>query len=568
MPHEVKTIKDIVEQNAKKYSDYTAFQMKRDDKYQGITFAEVEYRVRCLGASLKELGISHGDRVALLSENRPEWSVSYLSIVSLGATAVPLDALSKIDDLEPIINHSGAKGIITSNKFLDQIKEKRERLPDIRFVISMDAKESTVDILSLQKLIQNKKPSGKSEVSEEDLAAIVYTSGTTGIPKGVMLTHKNIVTNILAIAQLFDIGPKDNFLSVLPIHHMFETTCGFLGPFYLGAKITYAESLKSYNLLKNMEETGVTIMCGVPLLYQLFYEGIKREVEEKGKVAQALFETLFAISKGAKTVGIKLGRLLFSMIHKKLGGKIRFWVSGAAAIDSEVIHGFGLMGITVLQGYGLTETAPILACCTLKNNRIGSVGKALPGVELKVLNPDKKGYGEILAKGPNIMKGYYKRQDATRETIKGEWLYTGDVGYIDKDGYVYITGRQKDVIVSGTGLNVYPDEVEFVINKSPFIKESCVIGKKVEEGVRRGMEEVYAVILPDMEYFEKYGAEKNLIVDQEFVKSTISSELKVRCEALPEYKRVTNFEVRETDFPKTSTRKIKRYAVRKELGLV
>ncbi|MCX5726661.1 MAG: AMP-binding protein [Candidatus Saganbacteria bacterium] len=568
MSSEVKTIKEIVEGSARKFGDYVALQMKHDDKYAGITFAEAETKIRNLGANLSEMGITHGDRVALLSENRPEWAISYLSIAYIGAVVVPLDALSKIEDLEPIINHSGAKGIIISDKFLSEIKQRRDRLPDIQFIISLDAKENKPDILSFNALVKHKMPAPQNKVIEEDLAAIVYTSGTTGIPKGVMLTNKNIVSDVLSTAALFDIGPKDNFLSVLPLHHTFETTAGFLAPYFLGAKITYAESLKSYTLLQIMNETGVTIMCGVPLLYQLFFDGIKREVEEKGKVAESLFKTLFALSKGARSLGLNVGRKLFSMVHKKLGGKIHFWVSGAAAIDPEVIHGFDLMGITILQGYGLTESSPILTCCTLSNNKIGSVGKAIHDVKIMILNPDEKGYGEILAKGPNIMKGYYKRPDETAETLKDGWLHTGDIGYMDKDGCVYVTGRQKDVIVPGSGLNVYPDEVEFVLNKSPFIKESCVIGRKVAEGVRRGMEEVYAVILPNMEGLEKYAAEKNLLLRKELVRSIIVEELKKRCEALPEYKRVMNFEIRETDFPKTSTKKIKRYTVRKELGLI
>ncbi len=562
------TVKELVLQSVKRFSKHVAYRMKKDDVYREWTYEDVGRLVNNLSLSLSLLQVKKGDRVALLSENRPEWPISYLAIASLGAVVVPLDALLQARDLLNLIKNSGSKVIILSQKFLDLLDDNLDEAKDLKIIVSMDAKEDKGKILSFDKLTTGKKDKIESKVEPNDLLAILYTSGTTGVSKGVMLTHGNVMSNVVTVSFLIDIGTTDNLLSVLPLHHTFETTAGFLVPFLNGAAVTYAESLKSYNLLKNMQETKVTLMAGVPLLYQLFFDGILREVEEKGKLAEVLFKLLFFISAAVKKLTtINIGRVLFSMVHKKLGGSIKFWVTGGAAIDPKVIKGFDLMGITILQGYGLTESSPILTCCTLENNRIGSVGRPIPGVEVKINKPNKQGYGEIIARGPNIMQGYYKMPDKTKEVLKGGWLYTGDIGYMDKNRYVYITGRIKDIIVTGSGLNVYPEEIEIELNRSPFIKEPCVLSRKIKAGARKGMEEVFALIYPDLEYLANYGSSKKLAVDQNFIRSKIRAEIKKVNDKLPEYKRIAGFELRSEEFPKTSTRKIKRFVVKKEYGL-
>jgi len=540
MPQAISTLKEIVEHSFLKYREHNAFQIKRNNLYRQYSFDLAYELISSLAEELKNKGIHSGDRVAILSENRPEWGIAYLALACMGAVAVPLDAMLITEEIHNLLADSGSKVIIIS-------KALAERHPALNLTkILMEEAENFKGATSLPSV----------EIKKDDLAAIVYTSGTTGIPKGVMLTHGNIVSNILGIARIFDIGPGDNFLSVLPMHHTFETTAGFLGPFYMGACITFAESLKSYNIVKNMSETGVTIMCGVPLLWNLFYDAILREVEEKGWIARSLFASLTSLARSLPPEPIR--RKLFTPVHKKMGGKIRFFVSGGAAIDPEIIYGFGLFGITILQGYGLTESAPILTCCTLKRNRIGSVGRALQDVEIKITSE-----GEIIARGPNIMKGYYKRPDLTAEVLKGGWLYTGDVGRIDKEGYVFITGRIKDIIVTGSGVNVYPDEVEFFLNKLPGIKESCVLGVKVAEGPRRGMEEVWAIVVPDYEYFKKHRKH----ADQALVEGAIQEEVARLNQRLAEYKRVAKLKIRSIELPKTTTRKVRRFQVRKEMGL-
>jgi len=557
------TIKELIKQSSLRYKDNIAFQIKRDSKYVSWTFDQATKMAQNLSIHLSAQGIAHGDKVAILSENRPEWAIAYLGIASMGAVAVPLDALLPVSDHINLIKDSGAKGIIVSQKFLEDLKSKRTELPEIQFIVSMDYKEEKEGVLSFIELTE--KAQGvvpDNGVKLDDLASIVYTSGTTGVAKGVMLSHKNIMSNVLALSGIFPmIGSEDNFLSVLPMHHTFETTTGFLCPFFMGAKITYAESLKSHSLLANMQETGVTIMLGVPLLYRLFFDGILRGVEEKGLFAKLLFKLLFSVSKIFKTVfRINIGRVLFSMVHSKLGDNVRFWVSGAAAIDPEVINGFDLMGITILQGYGLSESSPVLACCSLKNNVAGSVGNPLPEVIIKIIDVEENGSGQIIAKGPNIMQGYYKKPEITAETIKDGWLYTGDIGRFDKQGYLFITGRQKDVIVSGSGLNVFPEEIEIELNKISLISESCVLGRKIKTGMRKGMEEIVALVIPDPQRLQSS--------DFDAVSKEIKQEVRKLSQKLPEHKRISDVVVRKEEFPKTSTKKIKRFVLRKEMGFI
>ena len=579
------TIRDFVDRSASKYGDCVAFQMKRGGEYKKWTFAEVAASIKNLQSALSSLGVSTGDRVAILSENRPEWAISYLAVGGMGAVTVPLDSLISYPDHINLINDSGSKGLIVSEKYLKDLRARKGEMPELKFMISMDLVSESGGIFSFWGLSslpalpgrqaggrQGKGPNKMvdAKVEPDDLLSILYTSGTTGVSKGVMLTHRNITSNILAVAKIFHmIGPDDNFLSVLPIHHTFETTAGLMAPFYMGCRITYAESLKSYSIIANMQETKVTIMCGVPLLHKIFFEGIIREAEAKGAMVKLLFKLLFAVSKTVKLLtGRNIGRKLFGMVHKKLGGNVRFWVSGGAAIDPDVIRGFDAMGLTILQGYGLTESSPIITCCSLEANKIGSVGRAIEDVQIKIDKPDGNGIGEVLAKGPNIMKGYYKKPEATAETVKDGWLYTGDLGYLDGDGFLYITGRLKDVIISGSGINVYPEEIERELERIPLIAESCVLGRKIKEGMRKGMEEVFAVVIPSREYFEKHAETKGAKVDDDLINKLIKVEIAKLNEGMPEHRRIAAYLIRKEEFPKTSTKKIKRFVLRKELGLI
>ena len=538
---DVITLKELLKENAQKYRHQVAFQIKADSSYRQYTYCQVEDIALLLQANLVKLGVKRGDRVALLSENRPEWSIAFLAITGMGAVVVPLDAMLNQAELLSLIDDSGAKAIVLSYQFVGYLDG--HRLAQQKIVMEAFDKLSAASTAE------------KFEVQLDDLASIVYTSGTTGMSKGVCLTHKNIMSNVIAVSTLIPLGPKDNFLSVLPLHHTFETTAGFLGAFLNGATITYAQSLKSPSILRNMQDTGVTIMCGVPLLYQLFYDGIEREIEAQNK--QKVFGLLLLLAKFFKNiVGVNLGRKIFSMVHKKFGGKIRFFVSGGAAIDPELIRKFDLLGFTILQGYGMTEASPIITCNTLKHNKIGSVGKAVPSVEVKIAGTDP--VGEILVFGPNVMRNYYKRKEFTSRILINGWLYTGDVGYLDEEGYLFITGRSKDVIVTGSGVNVYPAELEFLLNKIPLIKECCVMGQKIKEGIRKGSEIVAAIIVPDLEKFQHQ--------ETVFIEKSINDEVQKFNATVAEYQRIAKVIVRRDDLPKTRLKKIKRHELGKIYG--
>ena len=540
------TIKEMLERNAEKYRDCVAFQMKEGKSYRKITYEKTLHLVRKIQTFLIKTGIKSGDRVALISENRPEWALSYLAIVGLGAIAVPLDAFLNPEEIQTLLKDSDTKAIILSKKYIDYIKKTKLEWCSL-FMEEFENFPTPTSTLT-------------GEVKLEDIASIVYTSGTTGAPKGVMLSHNNIMSNVVSVASLFDTVPKENLLSILPLHHTFETTVGFLAPFYKGSIITFAESLKSNKILANMQETGVTAMCGVPLLYQLLYNGIVREVEEKN--LSKLFSILFLISKFFRNViDVNLGKFLFASVHKKFGGKIRFFVSGGAALDPDIARNYEIMGFTMLQGYGLTESSPVLACCTLEKNKIGSVGQPVPGIEIRAAGPGK--VGEILASGPSIMKGYYNQKELTSRVLIDNWLHTGDMGYLDENGYLFITGRSKDIIVTASGVNVYPEEIEFSLNKIPAVKESCVIGVKVKDGVRKGAEEVVALIVPDMEYLEKLRNE-----DDESIKEMIAREVQNYNRRIADSKRIARFIICKDEFPKTRLKKLKRFELKKEFSQI
>jgi long-chain acyl-CoA synthetase len=527
-------MKQLYEEQGRKYGDKTAFSMREVSGYRKISYAQVVEIVAKLQAVMARRGIVPGDRVALISENRPEWSLSYLAITGMGAIVVPLDAMLRQEEILPLIEDSEPKLMICTQKYAEYVKQKPLK----------------GGILLMEEFNQLPAVSEKvnHQVKPDDLAAIVYTSGTTGIPKGVMLSHRNILSDVYMTLRMLDIDDKDIFLSVLPLHHTFETSGGFFGAFCSGATIVYAESLKAHALLQNMQDNGITVICGVPLLFQLFWEGVLREVEEKKMLP--VFRLLLAISGFFRRyLGLNIGRQLFGMVQNKFGGRIRFFLVGGAPLNKQLIENYNLMGFLIVQGYGMTEASPIITANSNrpKGNRNGAVGKIILGTEGRI---DEK-TGEILVKGPNVMRGYYKRQHLTDEVIIDGWLHTGDLGYMDKDGFLYINGRLKDVIVTSGGNNVYPDEIEAKLDRLPPIKESCVLGEKVKEGIRKGSEQLAAVVVVREGH------------DEEQAKKAIEDLNK----NLAEYKRIAKIYFRKEELPRTRLLKIKRFAVKKEMGL-
>lgn len=545
------TISSLLERLRDEHADVVVFRIKRDGAYFEMSGRAVVEHAEAIAAHLFSLGLQPGDRVGLLSENRPEWGVAYLAIACHGLTVVPLDRLLKPQEIRNILDDSGAIAAIVSEGFLQDAQEVASLIPALDHILPM---EEMIDIDTVERL------DTVTAVQPDDLAALIYTSGTTGQPKAVMLSHRNIMSNVVACSQGISFTRGDNFLSVLPLHHTFECTAGFLAPLYEGATVTYVGSLKSRDIIDTMRETGATIMLGVPLLYEKMFAGIMRAVRSKPTHVRSLFNLSMGVVKTAEKIGISLGHKVFHGLREKGGfGTIRFFVSGAAALPVEVAEGFERLGLRILQGYGLTETAPVVSVNRYDTNRMDTVGTPVPGVEVKILNPDDSGVGEVAVRGANVMQGYYNNPEATDEVLQDGWLYTGDSGRIDDDGHLYIAGRLKNVIVTRAGKNIYPEEIEGEIVQSPYVAELLVVGDIDEAS---GEELVKAIVVPDFEYFEEEAKTAGRSVTDELVNQIIRREVRDRCGNLADYKRVRDIEIRKEEFPKTSTRKIKRFLVK------
>jgi len=432
----------------------------------------------------------------------------------------------------------------------------REKLPDLEYVFNMDAVNSMEGITGfsgLKQLGKDRMAAGRNDflqrsVSAGDRLSILFTSGTTGTSKGVILTHENVACNIMDAARWVDLRTEDRFLSVLPMHHSYECTDGFLLPLYLGATISYAENLR--RIAENLVETGSTVMLGVPLLWHAIYRKIESAMAAEGMWKVNVAKKAAAITE--KFFKWNIRRFLFAKVHAKFGGCLRVLISGGAAVDPDVAKGFRELGIEFLQGYGLTESAPILAVNRNKAFRDAAAGLPLPSVELKIADD-----GEILARGPNVMEGYYENPEATRDVIRDEWLCTGDLGYIDADGFLYIRGRKKSVIVSPSGKNIYPEEVEAEILKSPGISECLVFSSDADES-GRGFA-IEAIVVPDMDYFSDRGIVGDEPAGMKHIEQELQKEVKERCRNLADYKKVARIKVRLEEMEKTTTKKVKRY---------
>jgi long-chain acyl-CoA synthetase len=542
------TLQSLIERLRDNHPDVVAFRIKRDGDYVEFTRGEVAQRAAVLGAHLASLGVQPGDRVGLLSDNQPEWGMAYLSIVGHGMTAVPIDRLLKPGEYQRILVDSGARAIIVSGGFIEDVRKIKDSLPNLEHILHL---EDTVH--------QEQNGVAPDYVADpDDLAVLIYTSGTTGQPKGVMLSHKNIMTNVVSCTQSISFSRGDNFLSVLPMHHTFECTAGFLAPIYEGAAVTYVGSLKSRDIIDTMRDTQATIMLAVPLLYEKMHAGILRKIKTQPPHLKTILNLSMSVVKVAEKFNKKIGRAVFRSLREKGGfGSIRFFISGAAALPPEVAQGFERLGMVILQGYGLTEASPVVSVNRFDSPKHDSVGRLISGVEVKVLNPDETGVGELMVRGDNVMLGYYKNTEATAEVLKDGWLYTGDSGWVDEDGHIHIAGRLKNVIVTKAGKNIYPEEIEGELLLSPYIAEVLVFGAVKASS---GEEYVKAIVVPDYKYLEQ----ENMDTDEAFLTALLDQEIRERCANLADYKRVKEFELRKEEFPKTSTRKIKRFLLQQQ----
>jgi long-chain acyl-CoA synthetase len=545
------TIHDVLETINKDYGDITALQIKNaDGSWRKLSYVQLGRRAVDVSSTLIKLGIQKNDRVAIYSESRPEWPVALFGIISCAGILVPIDVKLSEKEVQFILNDSQAKFIFVSSHYLPVIDSLASVLPHIKQIILFDDSPRK-DITLLNSLKMEEGEAKYLPIYPEDTALIVYTSGTTGVAKGVELSYKNLLFQVIALSEVVQYKQGDQFLSILPLNHMLELTGGLIAPLYAGATITYCESLKVPVLIGLMQETHTTTMISVPLVLKMLHDGVMKEVKKQSAIAQNMFYFLLNISKVLLRFKIRVGRSLFNSIHKKFGGALVGFVSGGAPLDIDIEVNFNALGFRILQGYGLTETAPVISVNTYTANKYGSVGQPLHEVEVQI---DKE--GEIVTRGPHVMKGYFNNAEKTSEVIKDGWFHTGDIGYLDRDNFLHITGRIRNLIVLGAGKKVFPEEVEEVIGKSPYIKEICVLGKAATQGIRKGCEEVYAIVVPNLDNFKE--PERR---DQQKIKDRINAEIQHYSKDLAEYKRIKDFAIWTDELPKTATRKIRRKAV-------
>lgn len=554
---EFKDLKDMLKKSGEKYGDRPAYIYKTDEpgKFKEITHKEFRDDINNFGTALINLGLKD-KRIAVISENRYEWGVAYLATATGVGIIVPLDKALPDNEIESLMIRSEIEAIVYSSKYdkiMNEIKDKKNT--NVKFFISMDLDKKENDIYSQKELMEKGKElieSGNTEflnaeIDNETMGIMLFTSGTTAMSKAVMLSHKNICSNLMDITSVIKLTDKDRMLSFLPLHHTFECTVGFLYPISIGASIAFCEGIR--HIADNVKEFQITAMISVPILYETIYKRIIKGIEKKGKLDDV--KKGIKISKFFLKFGIDIRRKVFKEIHENLGGKARLFVAGGAALDPEAEEGFNNFGIKMLQGYGLTESSPVIAAEDDKYQKLGSIGKAFPSLEVKIDEPDEEGIGELLARGPSIMLGYYNNEEATKETLEDGWLHTGDLAKIDDEGYIFISGRKKFVIVLKNGKNIYPEELETLVNKIEGVKESFVYGKPEDDGDYK----ICCKIVYDKDLVKSHYK----VSDEQEIKEAIWQEVKKVNKTMPAYKYIREIIVTEKELIKTTTQKIKRF---------
>jgi len=554
----IRDLKEMITSSVELFGEKAAFLLKREGNpdYIPVSYRQYKQDIDALSTALVNLGLKD-KRIAIISENRYEWNVAYLAILCGTGIAVPLDKELPANEIDNLIKRSEANAVIYSQHLAESMDTIRKSHEGVCF-INMDTASDSDDILSYSRLMeQGRQLLEKGDrsfldatINPEIMNILLFTSGTTDTSKAVMLSQKNICENLMNMCSMLYIDEKDTFLSLLPIHHTYECTCGFLCQMYRGCTVAFCEGLQ--HIVKNLKESGCTIMNGVPLIFESMYKQILHQASKKAGGLTKL-KVAVKISNGLRKIGIDIRKKLFKQIHDAFGGNLRLFISGAAGIDPHVAKGFRDLGITLVQGYGLTECSPIVALNRDICYKDDAAGLPLPNLEVKIANPDSDGIGEIICKGSSVMLGYYEDEEATKEAIRDGWFYTGDLGYFDEDGFLHITGRKKNVIVTKNGKNIFPEEIETILGRSPYIKESLVYGNKGEDDDVV----VHAIIVPDYEKIEE--AIKNGTAPGNTPHDVIGNEVKNVNKQLVLYKYIRNFELRDEEFAKTTTRKIQRY---------
>lgn len=554
---ELNNFKDIIDGTANVYPDNIVFKYKLDpkqDKIEEVTYKKYQKDIKSMSTALLNLGLEN-ERIAIIGNNRYEWCVSYLAVTTGNMIVIPLDKSLPENELISLIKRSEAKAIIFDKKYEETIKEIYKSFDsNLKYLICMDGSEDD-NILSYDSLIEkaekeieegNNKYDNIS-IDNKRMSIMLFTSGTTSEAKAVMLSQENICKNLEAYYSHFRLYPTDTLLSFLPIHHTFECSITFLYGVYCGVTIAFCDGLKY--IQKNLQDYKVSVFVAVPLVMETMYKRIMKAVEDQGK--DKLIKNVSKISNGLLKLHIDIRKKVFKQILEQLGGNLRVVLYGAAAMDKETIIGFTNFGIELIQGYGLTETSPVLSAESETKKCAGSVGYPLPNVEIEIRNKDANGEGEVWAKGPNIMLGYYNNEAKTKEVLVDGWFNTGDYGYYNKDGFLFITGRKNDIIVLRNGKNIYPDEIEKLINKIMFVDESLVYS--------RDRDKTDTVLCAKIVYNKELMKEQYPDKDENDYHNIIWEKVKEVNQCLPTYKHIKSITITSEPMIKTTTQKIKRY---------
>ena len=547
---EIRNFKELLE-IYKGYGENTVFKYKKKGEIQSISYNQFVEDIKALGTALLDLGVT---KVAVIGNNRYEWCTTYLAVTTAGLVVVPLDKALTDKEIERLVKRSGAEAIVYDSKYQNAVDEV-EKDSNLKYKICMDNTEKE-GVLKYEEILKKGKELRKKNSKEYDtvkidpkkMSVMLFTSGTTNEPKAVMLSQSNLCSQMNNIPKSVKLYETDTLLSFLPIHHTFECTITFLYGTYSGCTIAFCEGLKY--IAQNLKDYKVTVFVAVPLVLETMYKKIQKGIEESGK--KGLIDAMGKVSSALLKCHIDLRKVLFKPVLKQFDEHLRVVLYGAAPMDKKTILGYNSLGIELVQGYGLTESSPVISAETDERKRPGSVGLPINGVKVKIDNPDQEGIGEILAKGPNIMLGYYENEEATRKALdKDGWLHTGDYGYIDEEGFIYITGRKSDLIVLRNGKNVYPQEIEFLINKLAYVDESLVYSRdKSKTDTLLGAKIVYNKDIIK----EKFGDK----TEKEY-QDLIWKDIKEINEELPTYKHIKEITITDEPLEKTTTQKVKRF---------
>jgi long-chain acyl-CoA synthetase len=548
-PKRIYTYRDLLElfeTSTRRHATRVAMRIERDGRNEQYTYADMRELATRAAGFLRSEGIKPGDRVMLFSHNAPEWGMTYFGVLKTGASCIPVDPESSLDEIINFARAGEAVGIVLSEKLHEQHATLQQRLTEAGLSPSIWTFDK-VFALPDEQTEDERIALLPARVTAQSLASLIFTSGTTGRPKGVMLSHRNLTSMVSMLSSVFDMSTRDGVLSVLPLHHTFEFSTGFLTPLSRGAQITYLPELTGDALARAIKNGHVTGMVGVPALWELLHRRIKNKLYERsdwiGKTADSMIKANAWLRENTP---LNLGPIAFYPIHEGLGGRIRYFISGGSALSEAIQKDFHGLGFTILEGYGLTEASPVLTVTRPENRMLtGSVGRPLPGVEVKISDPDASGVGEVIARGPNVMLGYYADESATRSALVERWLYTGDLGKLDDDGNLFLVGRSKEIIVDTNGKNVYPDELEEIYLNSPHVKELSIVG--LPDGIG---EKVACLVVADDEY--------DIALSRAELRRKVEEHFREVSASLPYYKRVKVLHFTDIELPRTATRKVKR----------